>query len=312
MQPPVLGLSLALCWLGGAAYLFVDDRYRQVEQIVRPASLSDLDVLNRSGVFSLTPAQALARLAGAFESAQQHHAFLARPAVEGMAAHGAFTDGTFLVRPVEGPWDAPAQRSLQLIYRYSDDLPGAALLEAFVESVLAREGERIAEELQVIIANRVVELDARIFAARLNYEVRKKARIARLHEADGVRRAQLQDELQAWQAGRQGEEGQRRVAQINRELYQLQFNRPAEAMAQRENEDLLVPGVDALRASAQHLRDYQQRIQGVRLARVDPALVRPSAQTWRPMAAILGLTLASATILVWALVLRRRRLAACR
>lgn len=302
----VLGLSLVLCWLGGAAYLFVEYRHPQVEQRVQPASYGDLDGLNRPGVFTLTPGEAMTRLAIAFESAQERQAFIASSGAEGLAPD-AFGEGTLHVQRVEGGWGASTLHSLRLIYRYEHGLQGAALLEAFTGFVIAREGARIAEEVKVIVANRVDELDARIFAARLNYEVRKKARIAGLLEADTVLRAQLQDELQAWQAGRLGEEGQRRVAQINRQLHQLQFNRQAEAMAQREDEDLLVPGVDTLRANAQHLRDYQRRFQDVRLARPGPVLVRPSGQTWWPTAAILGLTLASATILVGALVLRRRR-----
>ena len=308
----VLGLSLALCWLGGAVYWFIEYRHPQVELHVQPASRSDLDGLNRAGVFSLTPDEAITRLAIAFESLQERQAFIASPALEGVTPQ-AFGEGTLRVTRIEGAKPVQAPHSLRLVYHYSDDRQGAALLEAFAAFVIAREGERIAEELKVIVGNRVAELEARLFAARLNYEVRKKARIASLLEADTVLRAQLQDELQAWQAAaRLGEEGQHRVAQINRQLHQLQFNRQAEAMAQREDEDLRVPGVDALRASAQHLRDYQQRLRDVRPARVEPAVVRPLAQTWWPMAAILGLTLVSATILVWALMLRRRRLSACR
>lgn len=312
IPPVVLGLSLALCWLGGAVYWFMEYRHPQVELLVQPASRSDLDGLNRAGVFSLTPDEAITRLAIAFESLQERQAFIASPAFEGMAPQ-AFGEGTLRVTRIEGVKTVPASHSLRLVYRFSDGRQGAELLEAFATFVIAREGERIAEELKVIVGNRVAELEARLFAARLNYEVRKKARIASLLEADTVLRAQLQDELQAWQAAaRLGEEGQHRVAQINRQLHQLQFNRQAEAMAQREDEDLRVPGVDALRASAQHLRDYQQRLRDVRPARVEPAVVRPLAQTWWPMAAILGLTLVSATILVWALMLRRRRLSACR
>lgn len=303
----VLGLSLALCWLGGAAYWFVEYRNPQAELLVQPASRSDLDGLSRTGVFSLTPDEAIARLAMAFESIQERQAFIASPALEDVAPQ-AFGEGTLRVTRIEGL----APQALRLVYRSSDGRQGAALLNAFAEFVIAREGERIAEELKVIVGNRVAELEARIFAARLNYEVRKKARIASLLEADTVLRAQLQDELQAWQATRPSEEGQRRVAQINRQLHQLQFNRQAEAMAQRVDEDLLVPGVDALRASARHLRDYQQRLQDVRLARAEPAAVRSLVQTQWPTAAILGLTLVSATILVWALMLRRRRLSACR
>ena len=311
IPPVVLGLSLALCWLGGAVYWFMEYRHPQVELLVQPASRSDLDGLNRAGVFSLTPDEAITRLAIAFESLQERQAFITSPALEGVTPQ-AFGEGTLRVTRIEGTKPVQAPHSLRLVYHYSDDRQGAALLEAFAAFVIAREGERIAEELKVIVGNRVAELEARLFAARLNYEVRKKARIASLLEADTVLRAQLQDELQAWQAARLGEEGQRRVAQINRQLHQLQFNRQAEAMAQREDEDVRVPGVDALRASAQHLRDYQQRLQEVRPARVEPAVVRPLAQTWWPMAAILGLTLVSATILVWALMLRRRRLSACR
>src|SRR5690606_1835983 len=71
------------------------------------------------------------------------------------------------------------------------------VVNGLVASVLEDERARIATDLKVLIANRLLALEQKIEAARASYEASKQAQIAGLLEQDALRRAQLQDELRA-------------------------------------------------------------------------------------------------------------------
>ncbi len=71
------------------------------------------------------------------------------------------------------------------------------MVNALVADVLKEQRERIASDLEVLIANRLLSLEKKVEAARASYEAGKEAEIASLLEQDTLRRAELQDELQA-------------------------------------------------------------------------------------------------------------------
>ena len=53
--------------IAAAAYAFLATAEYQVQSILRPAVIKDLDALNRSGVYELTPSQAMQRVGATFQ-----------------------------------------------------------------------------------------------------------------------------------------------------------------------------------------------------------------------------------------------------
>ena len=72
-----------------------------------------------------------------------------------------------------------------------------AILNGFVDYAIAAERQQVGADLKVIVNNRLSELKGKIDAARANYDTDKESKIAKLLEADRLKRAQLQDELSA-------------------------------------------------------------------------------------------------------------------
>jgi LPS O-antigen subunit length determinant protein (WzzB/FepE family) len=80
---------------------------------------------------------------------------------------------------------------------YPEGVDGVALVNGLVEYSVQRERERIAADLGAVIQNRLNQLELQMAAARASYEATKESQIAKLLEADSLKRAQLQDELKA-------------------------------------------------------------------------------------------------------------------
>jgi LPS O-antigen subunit length determinant protein (WzzB/FepE family) len=86
---------------------------------------------------------------------------------------------------------------IRLEMQYPQGVDGVAILNGFVDYAIAMERQQVGADLKVIVNNRLNELNGKIDSARTNYETGKASKIARLLEADKVKRAQLQDELTA-------------------------------------------------------------------------------------------------------------------
>lgn len=193
--------------LVGVAYSYWAKKEYQFGTTLRPVALNQLDALNRSDVYSLSPEDALMRVGlalGSYESRFQY--FQSNPALfadivgPGLTAEQGFERFNRLFTSL-GVFDQGVAGRLgayvALDMRYPNGATGAQVLNGFVQYVIQQERTRITRDLDVIVKNRLAELNAKIDAARLNYEADKASRIAVLQEADRLRRAQLQDELAA-------------------------------------------------------------------------------------------------------------------
>lgn len=103
-----------------------------------------------------------------------------------------------------------------------------------------------------------------------------------------------------------------RIAQIARELQLLQANREVEMLKQRQNEELFLSGVDALRAEQARLRNLNIDMGGVKLVTIDKEAIEPLGPA-KPkkilvvlVGVMLGLMLGIVAALVCAAVQRRR------
>lgn len=179
----------------------------QVASVLRPVALNALDALNRSGVYTLPPDEALTRVGSALESYgvrlgffranQALFSYLQRPGVTLEQSFESFNRASLKVITPSISKDGSRNALIRLELNYPEGVDGAQILNGFVEYAIEVERKRIEADLKIIIENRLVELEGSIDAARDEYDVNKQARIATLLEADGVQRSQLQDELVA-------------------------------------------------------------------------------------------------------------------
>lgn len=206
-QKLLIVLVTLLVGLLAAAYAFLATPQYQVQSVLRPALIKDLDALNRTGVYELTPAEALQRVGATLESYDSRLEFF-------RANQGLFESLRQPNRSLEQTFESFNQQAFKMLQpdpkktdslsayvgiqlTYPEGVDGVALVNGLVEYSVQRERERIAADLAVLIQNRLNQLELQMAAARASYEASKEAQIATLLEADNLKRAQLQDELKA-------------------------------------------------------------------------------------------------------------------
>ncbi|WP_439888874.1 Wzz/FepE/Etk N-terminal domain-containing protein [Pseudomonas sp. MBLB4123] len=206
-QKLLIGLVTLLVGLAATAYAFLVTPEYQVQSMLRPAAIKDLDALNRTGVYELKPDQAMQRIGAALESYESRLAFFrANPGLfEVLRQPNRSREQTFesfnreafkMLQPDPKKTDSlSAYVGIQLTY--PADVNGVALVNGLVEHVIQEERGRISADFQTVILNRLTQLELKMAAARANYEASKEAKIAQLLEVDSLKRAQLQDELKA-------------------------------------------------------------------------------------------------------------------
>ncbi|QUW68385.1 chain-length determining protein [Pseudomonas synxantha] len=199
-------VALIITFLSVAYAYWVTPEY-QVSSVLRPAAINELDALNRSEVYRLPPNEALTRVGAALESYDTRLGFFRanRSLFSRFEQPGRTLEQSFeefnrnsinLILPDPKKVDLlSAYIRLEMIYPKGID--GVAILNGFVNYAINIERAQIAADMDVIIKNRLRELKGKLDAARSNYENDKEAKIAKLLEADNLRRAQLQDELKA-------------------------------------------------------------------------------------------------------------------
>lgn len=206
-QKLLITLMTLLVGMLAAAYAFLATPEYQVQSVLRPALIKDLDALNRTSVYELTPDQAMQRVGAALESYDRRLEFfranqglfeaLRQPNRSLEQTFESFNRDAFkMLQPDPKKTDSlSAYVGIQLTY--PADVNGVALVNGLVEHVLQSERERIAVGLKTLIQNRLNQLELNMAAARASYEASKEAEIAKLLEADSLKRAELQDELKA-------------------------------------------------------------------------------------------------------------------
>lgn len=214
-------LAVAVC---AAGYAWLATPHYQVQSMLRPAPLKELDELNSTGVYSLTPEEALQRVGAALDSYSSHWQFfrdnqaLFEPLKTGdKTLEQAFEDfngaNLTLLQP-----DPKKTNNLSpyvgLRLEYPDYLDGVTILNGMVEQAISDERRRVALDLEGVIQNRLNKIERQMAAARASYEAGKEAAIAKLSEDDRLQIAILQDELKALRAELRTHR-QNRIAQLD-------------------------------------------------------------------------------------------------
>ncbi|MEK8079585.1 Wzz/FepE/Etk N-terminal domain-containing protein [Pseudomonas sp. XK-1] len=206
-QKLLIALVTTAVTLAAAAYAFLATAEYQVQSILRPAVIKDLDALNRTGVYELTPDQAMQRVGASLESYDSRLEFfrsnqelfeaLRQPNRSLEQTFERFNDKAFVMLQPDPKKTNNLSAYVGIQLTYPEDVNGVALVNGLVEHAFQLERERIASDLAVVIQNRLNQLELQISAARASYEATKESQIASLLEADSLKRAELQDELKA-------------------------------------------------------------------------------------------------------------------
>ena len=196
-----------LVTLMAAAYAFLATPHYQVQSVLRPVDRGSLDELNGTGVYELTPAEALKRIGAGLSSYENRLAFfrehqalfsgLIEPGRSLEQTFEEFNRTSFTMLQVDPKKASGQSEFVGLSLTYPRGVEGVDVVNGLVAFVLETERARIDSDLKVLIANRLLNIEQKIAAARANYAASKEAQIAALLEQDTLTRAQLQDELQA-------------------------------------------------------------------------------------------------------------------
>ncbi len=206
-QKALIAGVTALAGLIGLVYALLAPRYYTVQSVLRPAAIKDLDELNHLGIYKLSPKQALAQVGAALDSYENRLSFFRdnQPLFEDLAKPGqsleqtfeAFNDEAFKLLQPDAKKAEGTTPFVGIQLTYPQDLDGVQIVNGLVQYSLNNVRQQIAGDLDTLIDNRLSQLDKNMAAARASYEASKEIQIAKLSEADALKRAQLNDELAA-------------------------------------------------------------------------------------------------------------------
>jgi len=196
--------------LAATAYAFLVTPEYQVNSLLRPAAINELDALNRSEIYQLPPSQALVKVGASLESYEVRLNYFrnnqklfqkfVRPGRTLEQSFEEFNRNAIRVSLPDPKKGDPLSSYILVDMNYPKGVDGVSILNGFVDYAIDSEKEKVAADLKVIVSNRLNELSEKMNAARANYENDKAARIAKLQEGSDLSRARLEDERRALRA----------------------------------------------------------------------------------------------------------------
>ncbi|HCL14435.1 MAG TPA: chain-length determining protein [Pseudomonas sp.] len=200
----IVGITLLVTALA-ACYAFLATPYFETRTYLRPVPQSNLDQLNETGIYKLTPEEAINRVASGLSSYDNRLDFFMNnqelfPNIRDDSDRLEQAFAEFNEESFEMLFPDPKRTDNRSAFvgsklTYPEGVAGASVVNAFVAFVLDLERREIAEDVESLISNRLASLEMNIEAQRANYNASKEAKIATLLENDALKRAQLQDEL---------------------------------------------------------------------------------------------------------------------
>lgn len=202
----IIGVTLIVTLIA-AAYAFLATPYYETKTYLRPVPGSSLDQLNETGIYKLSPEEALGRVASGLSSYDNRLEFFLgnQELFQNIPKQGDSLEQTFAEfneKAFEMLFPDPKRTDnrsafVGLKLTYPKGMEGATIVNGFVAYVLELERREIADDLDSLIGNRLASLEANMEAQRANYNASKEAKIATLLEESALKRALLKDELAA-------------------------------------------------------------------------------------------------------------------
>lgn len=205
----VFTVALLATLLSGVYAFTVTPEYR-VSSILRPAAINELDALNRSEIYVLSPKDALNKVGAALESYDTRLSFFRanQKLFQSFEHRGRsleqsfeeFNRNSFVIVLPDPKAQSVLSAYIKVEMSYPKGIDGVGILNGFVNYAISSERGEVAADLSVIVKNRLGELDGKLAAARSSYTSAKEAEIASLSESDSLKKDQLQDDLKALRA----------------------------------------------------------------------------------------------------------------
>jgi len=202
----IIGITLIVMVIA-AAYAFLATPYYETRTYLRPVPKSNLDQLNETGIYKLTPEEAINRVAGGLSSYDNRLDFFLnnQELFQNIPKRGdsleqtfaAFNEAAFEMLHPDPKKTDNRSAFVGLKLTYPKGMDGASVVNGFVSYVVELERKEIADDLESLISNRLSSLDMKMEAQRASYNASKEAKIAALLEESALNRARLQDELAA-------------------------------------------------------------------------------------------------------------------
>ncbi|AFN77679.1 putative chain length determinant protein [Stutzerimonas stutzeri DSM 10701] len=202
----IIGVTLIAAVIA-AAYAFLATPYYETRTYLRPVPKSNLDQLNETGIYKLTPEEAINRVAGGLSSYDNRLDFFLnnQELFQNIPKRGdsleqtfaAFNETAFEMLHPDPKKTDNRSAFVGLKLTYPKGMDGASVVNDFVSYVVELERQEIADDLESLINNRLSSLDMKMEAQRASYNASKEAKIAALLEESALNRARLQDELAA-------------------------------------------------------------------------------------------------------------------
>jgi len=202
----IIGITFIVT-LVALAYALLATPYYKTQIILRPVSAKDLDELNSSELYKLSPEEALKRVGAGIDSYEYRLEFFRKnqelfgsaTSQDGETPEQAFSRVNEDMKTLR-PDPKRSEGSFPFVglsYLYPANIKGPEITNGLVEYVIGRERVAIAQDVEVIVQNRLAKLEQAMAAERYSYQANKQAKIAALTEADDLKRAKLNDELKA-------------------------------------------------------------------------------------------------------------------
>lgn len=189
------------------AYALLATPVYETTSVLKPAKIKDLDELNSLDIYSLSPGEALTRVGAALESYdvrfeffKNNPQFFEMMVDESSTAEQNFErfnrDAIKILKPDEKKDDSFSPYvGLQL--QYPKGVDGPAITNGVIEHAIDVERNRLKDDLDVVIENRLEVINRQLAELRAGYNTEKEAKIAVLTEQDSLKKLNLEDELAA-------------------------------------------------------------------------------------------------------------------
>ncbi|BBT15705.1 hypothetical protein WP8S17C03_17540 [Metapseudomonas otitidis] len=232
-----------------AVFALYSTKYYKSQSVLRPVAINALDELNESGLYRLSPEEAMQRIVAGVASYKYRLEFFRdnRKLFESGVISGDETLGQELnkfsknfeiLRPELNKSNTFSY--VELSYTYPEGVKGADIVNGLIQYVVLQERIAIAKDIEVLIQNRLEKLEKQMVAERAAYQTSKRAKIAALSEKNELEKALLKDKLTALRKQLSMSRGYR-IAQLNEAIEiagSLGIERPSTLSALAEANEL--------------------------------------------------------------------------
>lgn len=204
----VIGITIVVTALA-LVYAFLASPVYQTSSILKPAKTKDLDELNSFEIYALSPDEALKRVGAALESYEIRFEFFKnnQHLFEPVLRAGWTLEQNFerfdrenfkIIQPNPDPKkETVFSPYIGLQFEYGSKIDGPAIVNGLVQHAIDKERTRLAEDLEVIIANALDKINRDLEELRSGYFTGKDVKITKLREQDTLKKLELKDELEA-------------------------------------------------------------------------------------------------------------------